>query len=452
MEFLSSVFYFVITIGILVFIHEFGHFAAARLFGIRADVFALGMGYRLFGYNRVNGFSLGKLSPDVELNGHTDYRVAAFPIGGYVKIAGMIDESLDTEFLGKDPLPWEFRSKPIWQRMIVLSAGVVMNVLLAIAVFWGLIYSKGKVVHPVTEIGYVAASSPAQKAGLQQGDKILAVNGSPVVYWEDINNLIFAQNFGENIVIKIVRDGGIQSVPIKASSIPENPDSFGLLPAGAVPVVGSVEKGKPAESIGLIPRDTILSVNGVKVTYASLPLIVQQNASKQIVLQWKRGDKLMDAKVVPTAEGRIGISLFPAYQGPVDHVRYTILQALPASVKDVGRTSVFLVSSIWQIVVGKASFSKSVGGPVKIAQMANQAAEEGSTSFLTFISLLSLSLAFINILPFPALDGGHLLFVTYEGIFRKEIPAKVKIALQQAGFFLLLAFMAVVLYNDISNL
>jgi regulator of sigma E protease len=452
MEFLSSVFYFVITIGILVFIHEFGHFAAARLFGIRADVFALGMGYRLFGYNRVNGFSLGKLSPDVELNGHTDYRVSAFPIGGYVKIAGMIDESLDTEFLGKEPQPWEFRSKPIWQRMIVLSAGVVMNVLLAIAVFWGLIYSKGKVVHPVTEIGYVAASSPAQKAGLQQGDKILAVNGSPVVYWEDIDNLIFAQNFGENIVIKIVRDGGIQSVPIKASSIPENPDSFGLLPAGAVPVVGSVEKGKPAESIGLIPRDTILSVNGVKVTYASLPLIVQQNASKQIALQWKRGEKLMDAKVVPTAEGRIGISLFPAYQGPVDHMRYTLLQALPASVKDVGRTSVFLVSSIWQIVVGKASFSKSVGGPVKIAQMANQAAEEGSMSFLTFIALLSLSLAFINILPFPALDGGHLLFVTYEGIFRKEIPAKVKIALQQAGFFLLLAFMAVVLYNDISNL
>ncbi len=452
MEFLSSVFYFVITIGVLVFIHEFGHFAAARLFGIRADVFALGMGYRLFGYNRVNGFSLGKLAPDVELNGHTDYRVSAFPIGGYVKIAGMIDESLDTEFLSKEPQPWEFRSKPIWQRMIVLSAGVVMNVVLAIAVFWGLIYHNGKIVHPVTEIGYVSVNSPAQRAGLQQGDKILAVNGTSVTYWEDIDNLIYAENFGENIVISILRDGGIQPVPIKASSIPENPDSFGLLPAGAVPVVGNVEKGKPAEGIGLIPRDTILSVNGVKVTFASLPIMVQQNASKQIVLQWKRGDKFLEAKVVPTAEGKIGITLFPAYRGPVDHMRYTLLEAFPASIKDVAKTSAFLVSSLWQVAVGKVSFSKSVGGPVKIAQMANQAAEEGGTSFLTFISLLSLSLAFINILPFPALDGGHLLFVSYEGIFRKEIPAKVKIALQQTGFFLLLAFMAVVLYNDISNL
>lgn len=452
MEFLSSVFYFVITIGILVFIHEFGHFAAARLFGIRADVFALGMGYRLFGYNRVNGFSFGTLAQGTELNGHTDYRVSALPIGGYVKIAGMIDESFDTEFLNKEPQPWEFRSKPIWQRMIVLSAGVAMNVVLAIAVFWGLIYYKGKVVHPVTEIGYVAAKSPAQQAGLLQGDKILAVNGSKVVYWEDIDNLIYAENFGENIQIKVDRGGGIQSIAIKASAIPENPDNFGLLPAGAVPVVGSVEKGMPAESIGLNPRDTILSVNDVNVTYASLPILVQQNASKQIELKWKRGDSIVVAKVVPTAQGKIGIGLFPAYRGPVDHMRYTLLQAFPASIKDVARTSTFLVSSLWQVAVGKVSFSKSVGGPVKIAQMANQAAEEGGTSFLTFISLLSLSLAFINILPFPALDGGHLLFVTYEGIFKKEIPARVKIVLQQTGFFLLLAFMAVVLYNDIANL
>jgi regulator of sigma E protease len=452
MEFISSVFYFVIVIGVLVFIHEFGHFAAARLFGIRADVFALGMGYRLFGYNRVNGFSFGKLDPDVDLNGHTDYRISAFPIGGYVKIAGMIDESLDTEFLNKEPQPWEFRSKPIWQRMIVLSAGVAMNIVLAISIFWGLIYYNGKIVHPVTEIGYVVANSPAQHAGLQQGDKILAVNESSVVYWEDVDNLIYAENFGENITFKIFRDGRIQSIPIKASSIPENPDNFGLLPAGAVPVVGNVEKGKPAEGIGLIPRDTILSVNGVKVTYASLPIMVQQNASKQIVLQWKRGEKFLEAKVVPTAEGKIGITLFPAYRGPVDHTRYTLLAAFPTSIKDVARTSVFLVNSLWQVAAGKVSFSKSVGGPVKIAQMANQAAEEGKTSFLTFIALLSLSLAFINILPFPALDGGHLLFVTYEGIFRREIPAKVKIALQQTGFFLLLAFMAVVLYNDISNL
>jgi len=410
------------------------------------------MGYRLFGYNRVGGFSFGRLDPGLDLGAHTDYRVSAFPIGGYVKIAGMIDESLDTEFLSKEPQPWEFRSKPTWQRIIVLSAGVFMNMLLTVSVFWGLIYYNGKVVHPVTEIGYVVADSPAEHAGLHQGDSILAVNGSPVKYWEDIDNLIYAENFGKDITIKIKRDGTVQSIPIKASSIPENPDALGLWPAGAVPVVGEVEKGKPAEAIGLLPRDTILSVNGVRVTYASLSMMVEQNASKQIVLQWKRGEKLMEAKVIPTSEGRIGIALFPAYQGPVDHTRYTLLEAFPASITDVVRTSGFFVNSLWQIIVGKASFSKNIQGPVRIAEMANQAAEEGGTSFLTFMALLSLSLAVINILPFPALDGGHLLFVTYEGIFGKEIPGKVKIALQQTGFFLLLAFMAVVLYNDISNL
>ncbi len=452
MEVLSTIFYFVITIGILVFIHEFGHFAAARLFGIRADVFALGMGYRLFGYNRVNGFSVGKLDSGVDLNGHTDYRVSAFPIGGYVKIAGMIDESMDTDFLAHDPQPWEFRAKAMWKKAIVLSAGVIMNIVLAIAIFWGLIYSKGKIVHPVTEIGYVAPKSVAQEVGLEQGDKVLSVNGTPVRYWEDIEGLMYAENIGNDIKIDIERNGMNRVISLKASSIAENPDNLGLLPAGAVPIVGAVEKGQPAEGIGLQPRDTILSVNGTTVTYASLPMIVRENASKQIVLRWKRGEKLMESEVTPTAAGKIGISLYPAYQGPVDHMHYTLFEAFPASVVDVARTSVFLVKSLWQIAAGKVSFSKSVGGPVKIAQMANQAAEEGESSFLTFIALLSLSLAFINILPFPALDGGHLLFVTYEGIFRREIPTKVKIALQQAGFFLLLAFMAVVLYNDIANL
>jgi regulator of sigma E protease len=452
MEFLSSVFYFIVTIGVLVFIHEFGHFAAARLFGIRADVFALGMGYRLFGYNRVNGFSFGRLATNVELNGHTDFRVAAFPIGGYVKIAGMIDESMDTEFLSKEPQPWEFRAKPIWQRMIVLSAGVAMNIFLAVAIFWGLIYYKGKVVHPVTEVGYVAANSPAQRAGFQRGDEILAVNNRPVVYWEDVEDEIFTENLGEDVTVKIRRNGQFLTLPVKGTAVPESPDSFGLLPAGLVPVVGDVERGKPAEGIGLAPKDTILSVNGERVSFSSLSVVVRQNASKVILLAWKRGDTVLKADVTPTAEGKIGITLFPAYQGPADHLRYTLLEAFPTSIRDVVRTSGLFLGNLWQIVAGKVSFSKSVGGPVKIAQMANQAAEGGGSSFLTFMALLSISLALLNILPFPALDGGHLLFVTYEGIFRKEIPVKVKIALQQTGFFLLLAFMAVVLYNDISNL
>ncbi|MBP9212832.1 MAG: site-2 protease family protein, partial [Bacteroidetes bacterium] len=131
METISTILYFLITIGILVFVHELGHFLAAIACGMRAEVFAIGMGNRVFGWNKVTGFTFGKLKEDLELNDHTDYRVSAFPIGGYVKISGMIDESLDTELAASEPKPWEYRSKPVWQRMIVISAGVIMNILLA---------------------------------------------------------------------------------------------------------------------------------------------------------------------------------------------------------------------------------------------------------------------------------------------------------------------------------
>jgi regulator of sigma E protease len=453
MVFLSTLFYFVITIGVLVFIHELGHFVAARFFGIRADVFALGMGYRLFGFNKVNGFSFGKLPTSIELGDHTDYRVAAFPIGGYVKIAGMIDESLDTDFLKNEPQPWEFRAKPIWQKMIVLSAGVIMNLVLALAIFWGVIYEQGKTVLPVTEIGSVVAESPAKKAGLLRGDRILSVNSRPVTSWDEIEATIYTEYLGSDVTLSILRQGEIRTVFFKASDIPDiSEERFGIVPAGVVPVVAAVDRGKPADRIGLMPRDTILRVNNEPVTYGSLPEAIHQFASKEVGIAWKRGNDVLEAKVTPSAEGKIGITLSPAYLGPVRHVDYTVLEAFPTSVKEVYKMSKLFLGSMWQLVVGKASFSKSVGGPVKIAQMANQSAEGGLSTFLMFMALLSISLALLNILPFPALDGGHLLFVAYEGVFGREIPPKVKIALQQTGFFLLLAFMAVVLYNDIANL
>ncbi|HXG38750.1 MAG TPA: RIP metalloprotease RseP, partial [Bacteroidota bacterium] len=175
MEFLNTLFYFVITIGILVFIHELGHFLAAKLFKMRVERFSIGFPPRAFG----------------KQIGETDYCVSWIPIGGYVKIAGMIDESMDTEFINQPPQPWEFRAKPIWQRMIVISAGVIMNILLAIVIFWGILLYQGKTVRPITEIGYVAPESPAAAAGFQRGDKILSINEKPVNYWDDVETYIY---------------------------------------------------------------------------------------------------------------------------------------------------------------------------------------------------------------------------------------------------------------------
>jgi regulator of sigma E protease len=199
------------------------------------------------------------------------------------------------------------------------------------------------------------------------------------------------------------------------------------------------------------PGDTLLSVNELPVGFGSLQEAIRVHAGKEILLSWARGNQKMSAHVTPTAEGRIGISLSGAYQGPVIHKQYSLFESLPIGVGELKTTSVLILSNLYQIVTGKASLSKSVGGPVKIAQMAKRSAEDGILEFFSFISILSISLALLNILPFPALDGGHLVFLVYEAVFRREVPAKIKIALQQAGFILLLVFMAFVLYNDVVN-
>jgi len=434
MEILSTLFYFIITIGILVFVHELGHFLAAKLFKMRVDVFSIGFPPRAFG----------------KKIGETDYCVSWIPIGGYVKIAGMIDESFDTEFVNKEPQPWEFRSKPAWQKVVVLSAGVLMNILLAVGIFWGIIYHQGRIIHPVTQIGYVVPNSPAAKAGLQMNDRVLAVNGTAVQQWDDIETGLYAGGLSGDVTVQVDRAGSTVGVQVPHGLIPGLADErFGILPAGLVAVVGAVDRGKPAHAIGLQLGDTILAVNNVPVSYGSLPEAIRANAGKEVVLRWARGEQHMEAKVTPTDEGRIGISLTAAYTGPVVHREYGLLEALPVSVKEVVMTSGLFLENIYQIVVGKVSLSKSVGGPIRIAQMANRSAESGIASFLGFMALLSVSLALLNILPFPALDGGHILFTVYERVFRREIPAKVKVAIQRTGFVLLLAFMAFVIYNDI---
>ncbi len=434
MEILSTLFYFIVTIGVLVFVHELGHFLAAKLFRMRVDVFSIGFPPRAFG----------------KKIGDTDYCVSWVPIGGYVKIAGMIDESFDTEFVNQAPQPWEFRSKPAWQRIVVLSAGVVMNILLAIAIFWGIIFHQGRVLRPVTEIGYVMPNSAAATAGFAANDRVVSVNGTPVREWDDIEGALYTDGMGKDVVYQVDRAGSALTIRVPHSVIPGLADQrFGILPVGLVAVVGSVERGKPAQMIGLQPGDTIVAVNAVAVSYGSLPDAIHASVGKPLQLSWKRDGQPMEATVTPTAEGRIGITLLAAYTGPIVHERYGLFEAFPVGVKEVVATSGLFLQNIYQIIVGNVSLSKSVGGPIRIAQMANRSAESGVASFLGFMALLSVSLALLNILPFPALDGGHIVFVAYEGIFRREVPAKVKIAVQRAGFVLLLAFMAFVIYNDI---
>jgi regulator of sigma E protease len=434
MGFLPTIFYFLVTIGILVLVHELGHFLAAKLFGMRVDRFSIGFPPRAFG----------------KKVGDTDYCVSWIPIGGYVKIAGMVDESMETEFLEEDLKPWEFRAKPIWQRMIVICAGVTMNVLLGVLIFWGIIFYQGKTIKPVTEIGFVAPESPAAKAGLKVGDVIQSVNGKSVTHWEDVDNLVYTDALSGELRIDVKRSDQLLTVAVPRSLMAEIlEERFGLYPKGVAALVTNLESGKPAEQIGLKPGAIVLKINGEAVSPHQLQEIIKRNAGKEITLAWSQEGNIKEARLKPTDEGRIGVVFVAVYNGPVQNVRYSLLAALPEGIKDAWTMSWLNIKSIYQILVGNVSLSKSVAGPITIAKMATRSAEVGVISFLGFMALLSMNLAILNLLPFPALDGGHAMFLVYEAIFRREIPNKIKIALQQVGFVLLLVFMAFVLYNDI---
>jgi regulator of sigma E protease len=451
MEFLSTVFYFIITIGVLVFIHEFGHFIAAKACGMRADVFAIGMGYRLFGYNKVNGFTFLKLDESIDLGNHTDYRLAAFPIGGYVKIAGMIDESMDTEFVNSTPQPWEFRSKPVWQRMIVICAGVVMNVLLAAAIFWSIALVQGERLLQTTEIGYVIPGSSAEKIGLQAGDKILSVNGKTIDHWEAILQSMYLDNIGKDITLDIERAQQHRTIPIPRTALPDIQNaSFGIIPSHTEAIISEVMKDKPADKAGLKSGDVILALNDQRVFNEQHVIkIIKAHPSTAVTMRWKRGTDTLSAVVVPSKDGLIGIGIGSRYNGPVLSVRYGVTESFSKGMKETGRIVVLHVQFFWQLITGQQSFSKSVGGPVKIAQMANRTADAGIMSFLGFMGLLSVSLAVLNILPLPALDGGHFFLLVLEGIFRRPVPQKVQMVIQQIGVVLLMVLMAYVLFNDI---
>lgn len=437
MEVLNMLFYTGITLGILVFIHELGHFLAAKLTGMRVDRFSIGFPPRAFG----------------KQIGDTDYCISWIPLGGYVKIAGMVDESMDTDFAQSEPQPWEFRSKPMWARMMVICAGVIMNILLAVLIFWSIHYVRGKDRIESTEIGFVQEGSPAALAGLLAGDRLIAVNGDRVTYWDEVQNLIYIENLGNDLNLTIERDGRENMIALRRQEFKEpSEEHLGFFVANTAAIVNAVELGMPAEKLGLRPADTLTAVDTIQIrNRQQLINYIKSHAGKPISMSWKRGSETMSQTATVSAEGRIGISIGSVYTGRMTHIRYSLIEALPEGIREIGQSVRLFALTVGKIFSGKTSVKESFGGPIAIAQIATQSAELGVMAFLWFMAQLSMSLAILNILPIPALDGGHLILLIYEKITRREIPHKVKLAIQQAGFILLLAFMAFVIYNDISK-
>lgn len=451
---MEYIIYFVITIGILVFVHEFGHFASAKLTGMRADIFAIGFGKRLFGWNKITGFTFGDLPKDFDGQGNTDYRLCMLPLGGYVKIAGMVDESFDVEFANKEPQPYEFRAKPAWKKIIVISAGVIMNLLLALFIFWGVNYFQGKQIITTTRIGYVAPGSIIDSLGFKTNDKILAVNGKSVQNWDEVRTDIFVNTIGQDVKVKIKRDDFIKDITIPRKVIPENESSERFLtPAGFQPAIEEVTKDSPAEKAGIKKGDIFLKINGEKIYGLQQTISIisgHKNTTMPIVLE--RGKDTVQLSVTPDAKGLIGVGLVINPNAPIEFKTYGFFDSFYYGWQDIVNMTDLTFSMVGKVIGGKVAFGKAFGGPVKIAQLAAKSADTGFLNFLFFLALLSLSLAIINIMPFPVLDGGHLIIILIEGIIKKEIPVKVKVAIQNTGFVILLLLMAFIIYNDIMNL
>jgi regulator of sigma E protease len=449
MEFIEKIIYFILVIGVLVAVHEFGHFIAARMTGMRADIFSIGMGKRLFGWNRINGFTFGNLSRDIELSGHTDYRISIFPIGGYVKIAGMIDESFDTDFAGTEPETYEFRSKNTIQKAFVLSAGVIMNVILAIVIFAGSAFFLGKFELGSTDVVKVDDNSIGRMIGIKSGDKIVSINGNEITTWNQILESLTQKEFGKQINLTVQRNGnqlnllgdGTEIVTQLSKKVP-----LGLHPETST-YIGGVVTGSPADEAGIRPGDTVLMINGLIInSTGKVQQVVKSNFGKEMVFDIKRGNEILKIDVLPAKDSLIGVELGTA---PFKVHKYGFFESFYIGVIDTYEAMKFILVSLRELILGNLSFRESIGGPIMIFEVTAQQAERGFADLVNLVALLSLSLAFMNILPIPALDGGHLVFVLLEGIAGKEVPTKIKLGFQQGGVIILLLFMALVIYNDI---
>lgn len=427
---------FALALLILVFFHELGHFLAAKLFGMRVERFSIGFPPRVWGFQK----------------GETDYCIGATPLGGYVKISGMIDESMDTEHLEEEPQPWEYRSKPVWQRMIVITAGVIFNMLLAVLIFTGIGLTNGETRYKLDSISgvYVAEGSVASEVGFKTGDRIVAVNGERVAYFNEL--ITPSQLMQDNLNYTVMRNGQEVTVAVPDSMLDEMNQRGFISVANAFPSrIGDVVEGSPAETAGLQEGDHITAVNGEPVGY--WPELVNriQTADGPLKLTVQRGENTLNLQVTPDENQTIGIYVpNPDEAFDVEHITYGLAGSLGFGVEKTGETFTGIVQGFSKLFSGNISVRENLGGPVAIANVTKEATDTGGwLGFWSITAFLSVTLAIMNILPIPVLDGGHLMFLIYEGITRREPSAKVRMALQQIGFILIIALFIFVTFNDI---
>ena len=449
MNTIITILQFILALGILVTLHELGHFLAARAFGIKVEKFYLffdAWGIKLFKFKK----------------GDTEYGIGWLPLGGYVKIAGMVDESLDTNQLKSEPEAWEFRSKPAWQRLIVMVGGVLVNLLLGIVIITGLTYTQGDSYIPndaINQKGGIYAGPAARQVGFLTGDKIVALNGKPVV---DLLGEFGNPNFlvADKKAVTVSRMVAVSSKDT-VIVLPNNFEEIiskslkGDLPFFAPRYqfeVKTAVSGGSAFKAGVAEGDKMIAIDSLPVgSFFEFKEILTKKAGRTASFEIVSKDGSRSKKYITISEeGTIGFQpKFIGFDGLEKKINYGLGESV---VKGVEKSFTLISANakgLGKVVSGKTNAKNSLAGPIGIAQM------YGSTwdwlNFWSLTAMLSLALAFMNILPIPALDGGHVMFLMYEIITRRPVNEKVLYIGQIVGMVILFSLIAFIFWVDIAR-
>ncbi len=433
----ENILWLLVLIGVMIMIHELGHFWAARFFDVKVEAFSFGFGPRLFGFRR----------------GETDYRFSLILFGGYVKMAGeqVTDENIDD--------PRSFLAKPRWQRLIIAFAGPFMNVVLAVAVLTGLFmvkYERASDADMQAVIGHVVPDSPAAKAGIKDGDRIVKLDNEKNPTWEDVN-LKEVASADRPLYLTIERDGrrfDTVVTPILSERL-----GFGYAgwdERGEVQL-GAIEPGYPAEKAGLQKGDVLIAVNGQPIhSVYKFQEMTKNSGGKPLDVEFSRNGQTRHATVQPVyskldGPARWMIGVAPQQKLHLITTRLSFPEAFRESVRQNAKGAM-LIGEFLKGVVQRRMSPKTITGPIGIAQLSGEAAREGPSAFFMLMSMVSLNLAIFNLLPIPILDGGVITMLLIEMVMQRDLSLSVKEAVLKLGFVFILMIVAFVIYNDISKI
>jgi regulator of sigma E protease len=438
---MTTILFFIIALGILIFVHELGHFILAKRAGIKVEEFSFGFGPRLVGIKR----------------GETDYRLSLLPFGGYVKMLG--EDPTDPQ--AKDPR--SFTQKTIWQRTKVILFGPLMNLFLCfllMPIVFMIGRSQPAFLDQKPVLMGVRAESPAAEVGLKEGDRIVTLDGKKVGSWETVLNKVLITAPGNKVALEVERDGRDFTVNPTVGEMPEFRGGYlGIAPMlflGNEATVDGVMPGRAADEAGLKKGDKIVSLNGQPVKdWFDLIGKVDENKGEEATVKVLRGDERLKFKITPEynegydrwligirKDRNSGVPMIKKRYGPID----AVIRGTQENIKILKIT----FSVLKRLVTFKLSY-KVLGGPIVIAKTSAAAASEGLSHFFYFLAFLSLQLAIINLLPIPVLDGGHLVFLGIETIRRRPVSERIRGIATQVGFVLLLSLMFLVTINDIEH-